>query len=177
MTEQTVQVQQTKDAPVFRPKPYIFRSQENSGTLDQIGPDKCLEQGIRFPEFNLLLDHTLAVVWMCEDPKICPIESLSEEQLQWAIRFLISIRSSGKHDPSDIGTIIDQMQNLAFNKHRTTKRKRPLACRSLPAITGASSSSESFSIQDVMSRLCADKFKEFVQLLGVGDASKSTSVA
>lgn len=171
---------ESTEASEFRPKPYIFRSHTKCGAFDQIGPDQCIEQRFRFPEFNLLLDHTLAVIWMCQDRTTYQQTSLSEEQLQWAIRFLLSIKSADEDDPSsDLRSIIERMQNKAFEK-RSDKLNRPKTSRSMPIIEGAKAKHperiESFSFHETMSRLCTDKLKGFVQLLGVGDASRNSSV-
>lgn len=165
-----------KEAVVFLPKPYIFRSHNSSGDFSQIGPDQCLEQRVRFPDFNVLLDHTLAAVWMCHEQDSTNADiNLSEEQLQWAIKFLYSVRSSDDEEFSDVSAIIERMQQVAFEKHALNK-KQPKTCQSMPIIEHIGHRRrEILSFHEVMGKLCTDKLRDIVQLLGVGDGSQTSS--
>lgn len=165
------------EAYSFRPKPYIFRSNSTCGVHEQIGPDECVEKRVRFPDFNLMLDHSLAVIWICQHPSFCSETNLSEEQLQWAIRFMLSVRSAGgEHEPPEVLEIVERMQKLALKKS-STNRKHPKFSQSAPSFKQPSVDQKSVSFHGAVSQLCAEKVKDFVQLLGVGDGAESTSFA
>lgn len=171
---------QINSNPHYKPKPYIFRSNKKHGRFNQIGPDECIEQRVRFPEFNILLDHTLAVVWMC-NAKLGPNpmhNSLSKEQLQWATKFLQSIRHP-THEQSDVRNVIDRMQEIAFEKH-SKEMHHPKMCRSMPIIEQEKDKSrtvlrpETFTLKDVVNQMGSDKLGGYVQLMNAGEnASKA----
>lgn len=117
--------------PFFPPKPYLFSKQDRNNAIIDISPDECKRENVQCPAFNVLLDHTIAVLWICysalppgaaaaEQPITGPdrVQLLTTGQLEWAVQFLKSIRNAdGGEQSLDVRTAIDHLQDLVFNKY------------------------------------------------------------
>lgn len=131
---------------LFRPLPYLFLDMDNQ--MVQMTPDECISQCIRCPDFHVLLDHAIAVLWLCyavhpthdqynhcsgtedslDDNNVATntdnlrrarerLQRLSPIQLQWAIRFLQTIRNEDGQQSIDICAAIEKLQLITFEKY------------------------------------------------------------
>lgn len=130
---------------LFRPLPYLFLNMDNQ--MVQMTPDECISQCIRCPDFHVLLDHAIAVLWLCyavhptpsirhcsgtedslDDTNVATntdklrrarerLQRLSPIQLQWAIRFLQTIRNEDGQQSIDICAAIEKLQLITFEKY------------------------------------------------------------
>lgn len=124
----------------FRPQPYLFRMEDAHKQMIQMTPDECLSANVRCPEFHILLDHAIAVLWLCytvqpghrrstadrsSSSSIAGsvrraherLQRLSTVQLQWAIRFLQTIRNEKGQQSVDVVAAIENLQDIAFQKY------------------------------------------------------------
>ncbi|CAH1114041.1 unnamed protein product [Psylliodes chrysocephalus] len=89
----------------YNPMPYIFRVPGTSI------PIKIANLTARSPPFHILLDHTIAVVWLlfAQNTYDCP---LGINQLQWALAFLKTIQDPNGDYTEDVKICIDAIEEI-----------------------------------------------------------------
>lgn len=91
----------------YEPKPHVFK-------LPRVLNYDAKKLHAKCPSYNILVDHTLAVVWILFSRKE-PSRELGIVQLQWAISFLKSIRNRRGFIPKDVIWCVTIMQERIMN--------------------------------------------------------------
>lgn len=78
----------------YAPKPYTFK-------MPKFLHFNMKTPKVNCPPFHVLLDHTIAVIWLLFSPKQ-PTKELGIVHLQWAISFLQAIRNHHGDIPDDV---------------------------------------------------------------------------
>lgn len=103
--------------------------EDHNHQMIHMNPDDCLSQRINCPDFHVLLDHTIAVLWMfysdtpptlnsaADTKSYDRLRDISTGQIQWAVRFLETIRNRDGERSVDVCTAIEHLQESVFNKY------------------------------------------------------------
>lgn len=100
----------SKEPGSYIPMPYIFRL---SSLKSEINDLKFI---IKMVPFHLLLDHTIAVIWLTLSEKDYTAP-LGIVQLQWANEFLKTIFNEKGEHPKDIQFCIDTIERLLLEEY------------------------------------------------------------
>ncbi|KAJ8920130.1 hypothetical protein NQ315_011787 [Exocentrus adspersus] len=107
-----------EQAAPYTPMPYTFRV---SNACNRV---KIRNMWARCPPFHLLLDHTIAVVWLLFAQKEynCP---LGISQLQWALAFLKTIHTRQGDRPKDVEICISTIENILVDAYAELASELP----------------------------------------------------
>lgn len=99
----------------FYPRPYQFRIRNKNNQLITLDPKESSKSRVRCPEFHVLLDHAIAVIWMCYSDRQ-NWHDITPDQIQWAIRFLEGVDDK-YNKKSDIASAIQDMQEILLTMY------------------------------------------------------------
>ncbi|XP_050306430.1 uncharacterized protein LOC126743397 [Anthonomus grandis grandis] len=94
----------------YKPMPYTFRLPPAPK------PTHIKNVVAKSPPFHLLLDHTIAVIWMLFSPEEFD-SPLGIVQLQWALAFLKTIYLRTGERPKDVDICIDNLEELLIEEY------------------------------------------------------------
>ncbi|XP_028130679.1 uncharacterized protein LOC114326483 [Diabrotica virgifera virgifera] len=99
-----------EDPKAYTPMPYVFRVPTTSI------PTKIVNLLARSPPFHLLLDHTIAVIWLLfgQGEYDSP---LGIGQLQWALAFLKTVQTGTGDYTQDVARCIETIENILINNY------------------------------------------------------------
>lgn len=179
-------------SPHFYPSPYVFRIRDVNQHLVQLHPppiaaeftSKRPPSRIRCPDYHIMLDHTIAILWLCfQQPRPkqqqIKLKEISAAQIQWAIRFLEGIRGADGHNSADVRMAIDHLQEAIFTKYNSVDFTSLRPSNSMPNIDGGEASSgeavaptkkkepTSLMLNDMLARLYPEKLVHLMTFTGI----------
>ena len=94
----------------FRPRPYTFHVKD---ALKKRSNGDATNAYVRCPDFHVILDHTIAVLWMsfADDQDWT---QLKPSQVQWAKKFLEGIKNKNGQNSTDVKMAINRMNEMTF---------------------------------------------------------------
>lgn len=95
----------------YVPMPYTFRLPGASK------PTQIKNVVAKSPPFHVLVDHTLAVIWMIFSTEKYANSPLGIVQLQWALAFLKTIFLRTGERPKDVEICIENIENILIDRY------------------------------------------------------------
>lgn len=188
-------------APYYYPTPYVFRIRDVNQQLVQFHPPLAVTDEfrgrpisrIRCPEFSVMLDHTIAILWLCyQQPRPAQqqikLKNVSAAQIQWAIRFLEGIRGADGRNSTDVRMAIEHLQEVIFAKYNSVADTSSLRhANSMPNIDSATEimapsaaaspkkKDEPISVMlnDMLARLYPEKLMHLIAFGGGGETKNN----
>lgn len=72
---------------------------------------------VELPNFSVLLDHTLAVIWHVFNNNGVELYSLNKANIGWALRFLEAIDTSLINDTTDLDKIMSFLRKILITRY------------------------------------------------------------
>lgn len=149
----------------FFPSVYNFRVKNHKDLFVRIDNDKCSNGRVQCPEFHIIFDHTLAILWMCFSKKV----EASPAQIRWAVKFLEGLTNDHGETSTDVRFAIDHLNNLILSKYNSVPETKLRPSTSEPSLSKLAPSTSkqtiSFTLNDMLQKLYPEKL---IQLLSFG---------
>lgn len=158
----------------FFPHPYNFRIKDHNEDYVQMDAAQCLNARVRCPEFHIIFDHTLAVLWMCFSKQP---GALSASQIQWAVKFLEGITNDQGEHSSDVRFAIARLNELTMKKYNLAPDSKIRPSTSEPNLSkmtmnSNSKNSISFTLNDMLQKFYPERL---IQLLSFSSSRTNNS--
>lgn len=105
----------------FAPKLYNFAL--SSEFRDSVLCWKLNKFKVAAPSFPVLLDHTLAVIWLLFKDEGAEISCLNRADITWALRFLESIDTSAMGSATDLELLIEFLRKVLIARYASEDEK------------------------------------------------------
>jgi hypothetical protein len=103
---------------VFNPKLYTFKAPDMEKIQDFVkNRDEMLQFQLVCPEFHLLLDSTIAVIWHAFADNGKGMNKLTTIQIDWALKFLEGTKDNQSEYPKDISALISFFKHLLLTMY------------------------------------------------------------